>query len=193
MTEPRVTVLGLGAMGTALARAMRSSDVRTTVWNRTPDRAEALAARGAAPATTPEEAVSAGDLVVVCVTDDDAADKVLGSVAGAIEGKVVADLTTRTPVRARQAAATVADHGAAYLDGVIQAGLDQIGSPEAALLFSGPTDAYVAHRPALGARRIDHGDRRRRRHPKRTLAATRLHELHHPPLRSFSARLDLSW
>jgi 3-hydroxyisobutyrate dehydrogenase-like beta-hydroxyacid dehydrogenase len=151
MTEPRVTVLGLGAMGTALARALLAAGVRTTVWNRTPDRAEPLVAQGAARAEHAEEAVSAGDLVVVCVTDDDAADKVLESVAGAIEGKVVADLTSRTPGRARQAAASVAVRGAVYLDGTIQAGLDQIGTPEATLLLSGPADAYTAHRRALDA------------------------------------------
>lgn len=50
-----VTVLGLGAMGKALAGAFRTAGHRTTVWNRTPGRADDLAAEGARVAASAAE------------------------------------------------------------------------------------------------------------------------------------------
>lgn len=54
-----ITVLGLGNMGTALAGALIDAGHPTTVWNRSPARAEPLGARGATAADTAEFAVSA--------------------------------------------------------------------------------------------------------------------------------------
>src|SRR5918996_263690 len=42
-----VSVIGLGAMGSALARALLSNGHRVTVWNRTSAKAEALVQDGA--------------------------------------------------------------------------------------------------------------------------------------------------
>ncbi|WP_344841650.1 NAD(P)-binding domain-containing protein [Nonomuraea dietziae] len=53
----RVTVLGLGSMGSALAGALLDKGVETTVWNRSAGRAAPLVARGAREAATPLEAV----------------------------------------------------------------------------------------------------------------------------------------
>ena len=44
-----VSVVGLGAMGSALARALMRAGHRVTVWNRTASKAEALVREGAAP------------------------------------------------------------------------------------------------------------------------------------------------
>lgn len=73
-----VTVLGLGKMGTALAEALLSGGYRTTVWNRTTTgRADDLVGKGAARADTVSDAVAAGQLVIVCVSDYDSARQVL--------------------------------------------------------------------------------------------------------------------
>ncbi|MFD0493920.1 NAD(P)-binding domain-containing protein [Streptomyces rhizosphaericus] len=77
MSESPVTVLGLGDMGTALARALLRAGHRTTVWNRTAAKAEALAAEGALTAATVGEAVAASPLVVVCLLDYDSVRQVL--------------------------------------------------------------------------------------------------------------------
>ncbi|MGW4935312.1 NAD(P)-binding domain-containing protein, partial [Streptomyces sp. NPDC004166] len=45
-----VTLLGLGAMGTALARTWLATGHPLTVWNRTPARVAALAADGGSAA-----------------------------------------------------------------------------------------------------------------------------------------------
>ncbi|WP_313958131.1 NAD(P)-binding domain-containing protein [Paenibacillus sp. Y412MC10] len=62
-----MSVIGLGMMGSALAQAFLMEGSRTTVWNRTPDKAETLAAQGAVAAGTVAEAIAASPLIVICV------------------------------------------------------------------------------------------------------------------------------
>jgi 3-hydroxyisobutyrate dehydrogenase-like beta-hydroxyacid dehydrogenase len=51
-TKPSVTVIGLGAMGSALAAAVLAGGYPTTVWNRSPERTQPLVASGAVAAAT---------------------------------------------------------------------------------------------------------------------------------------------
>ncbi|MFJ6857309.1 NAD(P)-dependent oxidoreductase [Streptomyces werraensis] len=144
-----VTLLGLGAMGTALARAWLTAGHPLTVWNRTPSRAHALAAEGARAAESVPAAVAADTLVVVCLLDDASVEDTL---AGAdLTGKDVVNLTTCTPAQARARAAWAAERGARYLDGGIMAVPPMIGVPEAGgyVLYSGARDLFEQHRDTL--------------------------------------------
>ncbi|GAA2410284.1 NAD(P)-binding domain-containing protein [Streptomyces pulveraceus] len=149
--QSTVTVLGLGPMGRSLAGAFLDAGLRTTVWNRTPDRARELVERGAVGARSAEEAVAASRLTVICVVDYDAVDAVLrhDAVTGALKGRTVVNLTADTPVRARDTAAWAAGHGIGYLDGAIMTPTTTIRTPAAVFLHSGPADLYREHRPVL--------------------------------------------
>ncbi|MFH8800321.1 NAD(P)-dependent oxidoreductase [Streptomyces sp. NPDC017936] len=149
----RVTVLGLGPMGRALAGAFLDAGLRTTVWNRTPGRERELVERGAAWVPTAEGAVAASGTTVVCVQDYDAADAVLRRepVAAALGGRTVVNLCADTPARARDTAAWAAEHGVRYLDGAIMTPTPAIGTPDAVFLHSGPEDLYRELRPVLDA------------------------------------------
>ncbi|MFI6978312.1 NAD(P)-dependent oxidoreductase [Embleya sp. NPDC050154] len=151
--QSAVTVLGLGPMGRSLAGAFVDAGLRTTVWNRTPGRERDLVARGAIGAGSPEEAVAASALTVVCVVDYDAADAVLrrAEVADALKGHTVANLTADTPDRARDTAAWAAERGVRYLDGAIMTPTTTIGTPAGVFIYSGPVDLYREHRPVLDA------------------------------------------
>ncbi|MFD3518040.1 NAD(P)-dependent oxidoreductase [Streptomyces sp. NPDC058657] len=149
-TRP-VTVLGLGPMGRALAGALLAAGHPTTVWNRTASRADSLVAQGAVRAGTPAEAARSSDLVVVCVRDYGAALDILGQAGDELKGRTVVNLTADTPDRAREAAAWAESHGVTYLDGSIMSPNVTIGTPHAVLLYSGPEDAYEAHRETLDA------------------------------------------
>ncbi|GHH40349.1 NAD(P)-dependent oxidoreductase [Streptomyces candidus] len=146
-----VTVLGLGPMGQALARAFLVAGHPTTVWNRTPSRADSLVAAGAVRAATPAEAAHASGLVVVCVLNHEAALAILDTAGDALKGRTVVNLTADTPVRAREAADWAQARGVTYLDGAIMTPTGTIGTPHAVFLHSGPADAYEAHRATLGA------------------------------------------
>ncbi|GGX60096.1 dehydrogenase [Streptomyces minutiscleroticus] len=145
-----LTLLGLGAMGTALARAWLAAGHPLTVWNRTPARAAALADAGARVADSAADAVAANGLVVLCLLDDASLDQAL---AGAdLTGKDLVNLTTCTPAEARARAAWAEGRGARYLDGGIMAVPPMIGRPQAGgyVFYSGPRAVFEEHRHTLG-------------------------------------------
>ncbi|MFF3485679.1 NAD(P)-dependent oxidoreductase [Streptomyces sp. NPDC002701] len=145
-TGTPVTVLGLGLMGGALAGAFLRAGHPTTVWNRTASRADDLVTRGATLAESPAAAIAAAPLVVVCVSDYDAVADVLD---GPLDGRVVVNLTSGTPSRARALAAEVARRGGGYLDGGIMAVPEAVGTADALLAYSGPRPLYDAHERTL--------------------------------------------
>lgn len=150
MDHPPVTVIGLGAMGSALATDLLHRGYPTTVWNRSAGKARALAAHGAIHAPTAAEAAAASPLVILCVTDYHAGEALLDNIGDAVSGRVLVNLSTGTPDQARAMATRVVRHRADYLDGVIQAGPAQIGTPAATLLYAGPRERFNDHEATLG-------------------------------------------
>ncbi len=80
----QVTVLGLGDMGSAMAKTLVDRGYRTTVWNRTPSKCAPLVEAAA----TTAEAVAASPLALICLLDSAAVDE-LSSVDAAVTGKVL--------------------------------------------------------------------------------------------------------
>ncbi|WP_425281826.1 NAD(P)-dependent oxidoreductase [Streptomyces ficellus] len=145
-----VTVIGLGPMGQAMAAAFLDHGHRVTLWNRTASRADALVARGAHLAGTVEEALTASGLAVLSLTDYDAMYAVLdGTDPAALAGRVLVNLSSDTPAKAREGAAWAAERGAAHLTGGVLTPPSGIGSPEATTLYSGPREVFDAHRATL--------------------------------------------
>ena len=144
-----VTVLGLGAMGSATARVFLDRGHPTTVWNRTAHRGEPLVAAGAVAAPTAAEAAAASPLVVICLLDGHAVDEVLESVGDALAGRTVVNLTSGSPERARAHERRVRAHGAEYLDGKIMGDPPLVGTPQVLYPFSGSSRAFAAHEATL--------------------------------------------
>ncbi|MGW6919966.1 NAD(P)-dependent oxidoreductase [Streptomyces sp. NPDC054950] len=145
-----VTLLGLGAMGAALARTWLAAGHPLTVWNRNPHRSAALAAEGARVADSAAEAVAASTLVVVCLLDDASVDEALAGVD--LTDRDLVNLTTSTPAQARARAEWARERGARYLDGGIMAVPPMIGVPEAGgyVFYSGSRELFERHQETLG-------------------------------------------
>lgn len=144
-----VSVLGLGAMGQAVAAALLGAAHEVTVWNRTPGRADALVARGARRAAGAAEAVASGDLVLLTVLDTTAAREVLDVAGDAVRGRTIVNLVTGTPAEARAIAAQLDGRGARALDGVMMAVPSMIGTADATILYGGDPDAFERHETTL--------------------------------------------
>jgi 3-hydroxyisobutyrate dehydrogenase-like beta-hydroxyacid dehydrogenase len=145
-----VSVIGLGAMGSAIATAMLHSGFDVTVWNRTAAKAEPLSTQGAHPATAPDAAVAASPVTIVCVDDYAATQAVLEqeAVVAALGGRTIVQFSTGTPAEARDGARWAKRHGAGWLDGAILAYPREIGG--AALVFvSGDAALFEEHQPLL--------------------------------------------
>lgn len=143
------TVLGLGAMGSALAGALLETGRPVTVWNRSADKTKPLVERGAVAAGSAAEAVAASELVIACLLDDASVREVLGTAS--LAGKTVVNLTNGTPRQARELAEWVSEQGGKFLDGGIMAVPPMIGQPGAFVFYSGPKDLFDTHRAAFDA------------------------------------------
>jgi 3-hydroxyisobutyrate dehydrogenase-like beta-hydroxyacid dehydrogenase len=144
-------MIGLGAMGSALAHGLLRAGHRVTVWNRTSQRAAPLVQAGATLAADVASAVADSPVVIVCVSDYAATQDILSSpqVRTQLPGKVVVQLSTGTPGEARAGAHWAQESGAEYLDGAILAYPDQIGTPDAAVFVAGASSTFEKCEPLL--------------------------------------------
>ena len=148
---PPVTVLGLGAMGRALARAFLAAGHPTTVWNRSPGRAGDLMAAGATEAPTVAAAIAASPLTVVCVLDRPAVESVFLAAGGALRDAAVVNLTSSTPDDARALADQARKAGARYLDGKIMVPTPLIGTRDSWVIYAGDRAVLDGHAATLRA------------------------------------------
>ncbi|QNS08395.1 NAD(P)-dependent oxidoreductase [Streptomyces xanthii] len=145
-----VTVLGLGAMGSAIARSFLDRGHPTTVWNRTAAKADALADAGATAVPTAADAVAASPLVVVALLDGTAVEQVMTSVGTAITGRTLVNVTSGSPSQARANERWAREHGAAgYIDGNIMGHPPCMGTQNILLTFSGSGSSFAAHEGTL--------------------------------------------
>lgn len=111
-------MLGLGIMGSGMAASLLHEGHRVRVWNRTHEKAVALAARSDAATAYDDvaEAVSGADVVVLALFDGDAVAEVLEAVAGTVGDAVVLQTSTIGPARMREVGEQAARAGVAILD-----------------------------------------------------------------------------
>jgi len=116
----RIGFLGIGNMGTGMARRLLGPGNELRVWNRTRARADALAAAGAAVAATPAEAASGADVVFAMLADDTASADVWTGTDGALpamsEGALAVECSTLSADWVATLATAAADRGIRYVD-----------------------------------------------------------------------------
>src|SRR5277367_4991068 len=100
----KVTVIGTGRMGSALAVALFHKGFATTVWNRTAAKTEALSKLGLSVAQSVQESVREADIVVVSLSDYSSTQQSLRhpDIETALRGKIVVQLSSGTPREARE-------------------------------------------------------------------------------------------
>jgi 3-hydroxyisobutyrate dehydrogenase/2-hydroxy-3-oxopropionate reductase len=152
----RVAVIGTGRMGSAMVGRLAGAGHHVTVWNRTRDRAEAVAARhDAAVAPNPREAVHEAVVVLVSLADDAAVRAVYGGpdgvVAGLAAGQVVADTSTVDPDTLRGLADSVAATGAVLLDTPVSGSVSTAEAGALLVMAGGDASVLERARPALDA------------------------------------------
>src|SRR4249919_1335579 len=109
----KIAWIGLGTMGEAMAGHLLDAGHELSVHNRTREREEALAARGARRAASPREAAEGAELVCLCVSDSPDVEAVVlgpgGIAEGIAAGAVVLDCSTIAPDTTRRVAAALAE------------------------------------------------------------------------------------
>lgn len=136
-----VSVIGLGPMGQAMVHALLRAGHPVTVWNRTASRAADVVAAGATLASTPTDALTAADVVILSLTDYRAMYDILDEHTGALAGRTIVNLSSDTPAASRQAAEWVGAHAGTMLTGGVMVPPPMIATDDAYLYVSGPAEA----------------------------------------------------
>lgn len=144
-----VTVIGLGNMGLALARALLENGRAVTVWNRSSEKAAPLVDMGAVLAPSPSAAITDSPIIMVCVTNYTAANHIFDEVITDLSGKLLVQFTTGSPQDARASETWAHEHEAEYLDCAITGSPSSLGTPSAHILVSGREAVFQKAEPTL--------------------------------------------
>jgi 3-hydroxyisobutyrate dehydrogenase-like beta-hydroxyacid dehydrogenase len=149
-----IGLIGLGNMGAGIAKSLLRGGHRVTVFNRTPERAEALRAHGAVVAASISEACR-GDAVLTMLADDAALESVVFGEGGVLhslpQGGLHVSLSTISIALSDR---LTAEHTRAAQE---FAAAPVFGRPEAAeagkliVVAAGPRAALTRCQPALEA------------------------------------------
>ena len=145
--------LGLGAMGAHMARNLHRAGLLAAVWNRTADKATALAAElGSTAAATPADVARACDVLVLCVSADaDVLSVVQQLLPGLHAGQLVIDCSTVSSQTAQAAAALLAPLGVGFLDCPVSGGTEGARDATLAIMCGGSEADFERVRPVLAA------------------------------------------
>lgn len=144
-----ISVIGLGAMGSALARAQIKAGRSVTVWNRSPEKAEPLVSDGAVAATTASEAIAASPVTITCVKSHPQTMEILRDAANALPGKTVIELSTGGATKAEELAQFLEDAGAEWMFGIINAYPHMIGNEDTVLSVVSTEKQWVSLSPII--------------------------------------------
>lgn len=149
-----VAFIGLGAMGSRMARRLIDSGHNVTVWNRTPAKADALARHGATPAATPAEAASQAEVVMTMVANPAALQAVsegpAGIAAGIARPATVIEMSTVGPAAVQRLASALPE-GVGLLDAPVLGSLAEAESGALTIFVGGPSPLAERWLPLLTA------------------------------------------
>jgi 3-hydroxyisobutyrate dehydrogenase-like beta-hydroxyacid dehydrogenase len=166
----RIAVLGMGKMGHAVAGRLLEGGHELTVWNRSPGKADDLAAKGATDLSgqAASDAASGAEVVITSLSDDAAVQAViidegvagaLSSASGAGTAAILVDMSTVSPKTSRHLAQVVG--GQRFVAAPILGAPAGVASGEAVYLVAGPSGPRRALAPVFGTltgRRVELGE-----------------------------------
>ena len=149
----RTGFVGLGAMGTHMARNLQRAGFLAAVWNRTPGKAQPLAAElGVAAPATLGELAGMCEAVVSCVSADADVLEVTRTLAPALKrGALLLDCSTVGAETARAAAGLLEPAGVDFLDCPVSGGVEGARNATLAIMVGGSPAAFERAQPLLRA------------------------------------------
>jgi len=145
--------VGLGTMGSAVAKRLLDAGHTVYGWNRTREKAQWLVDEGMQLADSPRDAAERSEIVFAMVTNTKALEAVArgpdGILAGLAPGKFFVDMTTGSPANSRAVAADVDELGAKMLDAPISGAPTTVEQGKASIMVGGEPDAFERVKPVL--------------------------------------------
>jgi len=153
MSTQKIAFLGIGVMGRGMVPNLVRAGHQVTAWNRTPERAAAMREHGAEFAGTIGEAMRGADLVLYCLSNDEAVEAAVFGAGGVLEnvaaGQTVVDMSTIHPDLSLRQHAAFAERGAAFLDAPVFGSKNEAAGGGLWIVAGGADDTFERVRPVL--------------------------------------------
>jgi 3-hydroxyisobutyrate dehydrogenase-like beta-hydroxyacid dehydrogenase len=145
-----VGLIGLGNMGAAIAERVLDAGFPLVVYNRTPEKTEALEGRGALAAKTSADLAARVDVVLTSLADDEALEAVAGDVVEAARpGTVLVDMSTVSPAASGRIASLASAASVEYLRAPVSGNPSVVRAGTLSFIVSGPRQALDRVEPVL--------------------------------------------
>jgi 3-hydroxyisobutyrate dehydrogenase-like beta-hydroxyacid dehydrogenase len=144
-----ISVIGLGSMGSALAKTLLDNGYSVTVWNRSIEKSQPLKTAGAEVAESAESAVAASPATITCIASHEQTIDLLHSLSDTLSGKTIIELSTGGADEAEKLAELLSQNNANWLIGIINAYPTAIGNKETVLTVVGETEVWQAWQKAI--------------------------------------------
>ena len=145
--------IGLGIMGSAMARNLVKAGFDVTVWNRSPEKGTPLAELGARTAPTPRAVIEACPVTFAMLADPEAAEAVCFGTNGVLEGltpgKGYVDMSTVDAAASRKIGAAVTARGGRFLEAPVSGSRKPAEEGTLVILTAGDRSLYEEAMPGF--------------------------------------------
>lgn len=149
-----IALLGTGIMGAPMARNIKAAGLDLRVWNRTAEKAQALAADGIEVAGSPEQAVAGADIVITMLADGDAVTAAMedgGALAALADDALWLQMSTVGIAATEALAALAEERSLAFVDAPVLGTKAPAEKGALTVLASGPDDVHERCAPVFDA------------------------------------------
>lgn len=150
-----IAFLGLGGMGSGMARSLMKHGHKVTAWNRSSEPAEAIHEQGAQVAATPAEAARHAEIAITMLADDRAVESVVLGESGLAEGlpkdAVHVSMSTISVALSERLDLAHAERGQQFVAAPVFGRPDQAEGGKLFIAAAGSGDAVKRICPALDA------------------------------------------
>ncbi len=151
--KTRIGFIGLGHMGSHMVPRLLNAGYAMTLYDRTKEKAQQVAQQRATVVDTPKDLATSCEIVISCVTNDDALEDVMfgsdGALAGGHDGSIYIDMSTVSPHASRKMYNAAQEKGFPMLDAAMSGSVPQVEQGSLVLFVGGDQQIYQQCQPIL--------------------------------------------
>lgn len=152
-SKPRIGFIGMGRMGSHMALRLLAAGYSLCVYDRTKEKTQPLAQRGATVAETPRSLAENSNVIMSSVTDDVALEAVMygsqGVLAGAQPGAIIINMSTVSPKASRHLFEAAREKDIKMIDSPVLGSVPQVEDGSLMIFVGGEQKTYEACKPIL--------------------------------------------
>ncbi len=148
-----ISYLGLGTMGSGMASNLLKAGYELAVWNRSAEKCEPFARKGARVTDTPADAIRGAELVIYCLSNDQAVEEVVfganGVLSGINAGQIAMDMSTVLPATSLREQEAYGKRGVDFLDVPVFGSKQESADAKLWIMAAGKSDTFEKVKPVL--------------------------------------------